>query len=86
MKKVLIYTMNFCPYCEQAKLLLSSKKIDFEEKKVDPEDLETWKKLEKKSGMKTMPQIFIEEKCIGGYTELSALDKKGDLEKLVLKD
>ena len=86
MKKVFIYTMSsHCPYCEQAKQLLNSLSIDFEEEKVSLEDTEKWKELEKKSGMKTMPQIFIEGRCIGGYAELSALQKKGELERL-LKD
>lgn len=83
MKKVFIYTMDPCPYCKQAKQLLNSLSVDFEEEKVDPMDTEKWKELEKKSGMKTMPQIFIAEECIGGYAELSSLQEKGELKKLL---
>ena len=83
MKKVFIYTMDRCPYCEQAKQLLNSLSVSFEEEKVDPMDRKKWEELEKKSGMKTMPQIFIAGACIGGYAELSSLQKKGELEKLL---
>lgn len=83
MKTVKVYTMDYCPYCESAKKLLKSKSIDFQEIRVAMDDDAAWEGLEKKTGYKTMPQIFIGEKFIGGYTDLATLDKKGELESLV---
>lgn len=83
MKKIVIYTMKYCPYCENAKRLLSSKGVTFNEHLVAEEDDATWKKLEEQTGFKTMPQIFVEDKFIGGYTELARLDQSGELDELV---
>lgn len=79
MKTVTMYSMDRCPYCDRARALLESRGISFEEIKVDIHDEEKWLELEVKSSMKTMPQIFIEEECVGGYTELAALDQAGTL-------
>lgn len=83
MKKVTVYTMNYCPYCTAAKKLLQQKGIGFEEVFVAEDDEATWKKLEKETGYKTMPQIFIDSKFVGGYTELTKLDQSGELDTLV---
>lgn len=81
-KKVVVYTMNYCPYCERAKALLQRKGIAFEEVRVPEEDDAAWDALEKRSGMKTMPQIFADDELIGGYTELAARDAQDGLESL----
>lgn len=83
MKEIKVYTMESCPYCDAAKKLLASKGMTFEEVLVDWDDDDTWFRLEKKTGHKSMPQIFIGDKFIGGYNELSALDKRGELDRLV---
>ena len=83
MSDVFVYTMDHCPFCDRAKRLLQSKNIQFEEEKVDPGDPQVLKKLEERSGMKTLPQIFIKDKCIGGYQELAALDQDGKLKELL---
>ncbi|MEW6058254.1 MAG: glutaredoxin, partial [Bdellovibrionota bacterium] len=62
MQKIIVYTMKFCPYCESAKRLLQMKGYSFEEVVVEMDDEETWDRLEKQTGFKTMPQIFIGEK------------------------
>ena len=58
-----------CPYCDQAKALLKSKNIEFEERKIGDgftkEDL-----LEAVPGARTVPQIFLDDKLVGGFTEL----------------
>lgn len=77
-----VYTMDYCPYCERAKALLKRKGLKFEEIHVDEEDDATWDALYKKSGMRTMPQIFNGEELVGGYTELAALDMKDGLASL----
>ena len=83
MAKVHIYTMNYCPYWVRAKQLLDSKSIAYTEEHVAHDNLDKWDELEKLSGMKTMPQIFIDEKCVGGYTELAALNQSGELDQLL---
>jgi len=80
--KVTVYTMEFCPYCVRAKALLKERGIPFQEVMVDDEDDAQWDELFKKSGLKTMPQIFNGEKVIGGYNDLAALDRKDGLQSL----
>jgi len=84
-KKVVIYTGPICNYCSAAKHLLTKKKIRYNEIDIgnDPEKREEM--LRKSNGAKTIPQIFIGEKHVGGYVELKALENKGELEAL-LKD
>ncbi len=67
--KILIYTTQTCIYCNLAKNLLKEKKIQFTEINIES-DLNILKELIKKTNHKTIPQIFINEKFIGGYTEL----------------
>ncbi len=55
----------------------------FEEKKLDYNDDAEWDRLEKVTGLKTMPQVFIGEKCYGGYTDIAQLDNSGELEKII---
>lgn len=71
---ITIYTTKTCMYCNLAKNLLIEKKIQFKEINVE-NDLTTFNELIKKTNSKTVPQIFINEKFIGGYTELYELFK-----------
>ncbi len=80
--KVTVYTMEYCPFCLRAKELLKRRGIDFKEILVPMDDDAQWDELEKKSGMKTMPQIFHEDRLIGGFQHLSALDQKDQLASL----
>ncbi len=82
-KKVVIYTMNHCPHCVSAKNLFKSKSIPFEEILLKEEDDAAWDRLEKETGYKTMPQIFIGEKFIGGYSQLASLNASGELDELL---
>jgi len=77
-----VYTWTVCPYCVRAKNLLKSKGVEFEEINLDGNDTE-FEALKKKTGLKTVPQIFIEDQLVGGYTDLSALEQKGELNKLL---
>ncbi len=77
--KVVVYTMDHCPYCERAKQLLTQRGVAYQEVRVPEEDDAAWDDLFKKSGMRTMPQIFAGEKLIGGFTELAELDRQGGL-------
>ena len=69
MTKAIVWSKHMCPYCDQAKALLTLKGIAFEEKKIGSgytrEDL-----LEAVPTARTVPQIFIDEQLIGGFTEL----------------
>jgi glutaredoxin 3 len=76
MKPVKVYTTSWCPYCVQAKRLLTERKIPFEEIDCENDDaLRAW--LVKTTGQRTVPQIFIGDEPVGGYSDISALDKKG---------
>ena len=67
---VIIYTTRNCPYCVAAKRLLFSKKVSFEEIDITHRD-KMWDKLvELTGGRQTVPQIFVDEKLIGGYDDL----------------
>ncbi len=84
MSKVIIYTPSdfACPYCIRAKALLQQRGIAFDEIQVSSEDDAQWDELYKKSGMKTVPQIFHGDVLVGGFTELAALDKTDQLRSL----
>lgn len=82
METVTVYTMEYCPYCLRAKQLLSQRGIAFKEISVPMDDDAQWDALYKRSGLKTMPQIFAGDRLIGGYTELAALDQKDSLSSL----
>lgn len=82
MAHVKIYTAPFCPFCVRAKKLLKSKGQEFEEVSMDMGGPEM-QALIKKTGMKTVPQIFINDQLIGGSSELAALDQKGELDGLL---
>ena len=83
MKKVLIYTGPMCNFCSAAKHLLNKKKISYEEIDIGYDEKKREEMLKKSNGAKTIPQIFIEEKHIGGYVELKALENKGELDSLL---
>lgn len=70
---VIVYTTASCPYCHAAKDLLKRKGIAFKE--VDVSEDSDFEDLVKKTGWKTVPQIFIGKKMIGGFQELSRLDQ-----------
>ena len=83
MKKVVIYTGPMCNYCSAAKHLLNKKKINYEEIDIGYDDKKREEMLKKSNGAKTVPQIFIGEKHVGGYVELKALETKGELDTLL---
>lgn len=73
-----IYTKNYCPYCVQAKNLLTSLNVDFIEEDITqtPEKIN---ELKEKSGLLTVPQIFLGDKCLGGYSDIAKLNEEGKL-------
>jgi GrxC family glutaredoxin len=75
-----IYTRDYCPYCEHAKALLKRLNLPYEEihLEIGSEEMQA---LIKKTNHMTMPQIFIENKFIGGYDDLKSLADSGELEQ-----
>jgi glutaredoxin 3 len=76
--RVQIYTTAWCGYCVRAKSLLDSREIDYDEISLDG-DLDFREKLLNLTGGWTVPQILVDGRPIGGYTELWRLDKSGRL-------
>lgn len=79
---VKVYTKDYCRYCSAAKALLTDRGVPFEEIKIEASDEKTWSDLVARSGMRTVPQIFHNDQLIGGFDQLSALDKAKGLEHL----
>ena len=82
MSSVTIYTSSYCTYCRRAKRLLERKQVDYEEVRLD-EDAEKRKELVEKLNWRTVPMIFVNEQFIGGYDELSALERSGELDRML---
>jgi glutaredoxin 3 len=78
MKTVTLYTTETCPYCRSAKSLLASKGISMKEINVQSQPAKR-EEMIKRSGRRTVPQIFIENTYIGGFDDLAKLDRQGGL-------
>ncbi|NNE80529.1 MAG: glutaredoxin 3 [Silicimonas sp.] len=83
MKTVEIYTTPLCGYCHAAKRLLASKGVSFSEIDVMRNPAERQAMTKRAKGRYTVPQIFIGADHIGGYDELSALDRAGKLDPML---
>jgi len=81
MARIRMYSTTWCGYCVRAKALLESRGLEYEEIVMDDDPAFRQKMLDL-TGRWTVPQIFIDEKPIGGYTELWHLDREGRLEDL----
>jgi glutaredoxin 3 len=82
MSKVRIYSTNWCGYCRAAKALFERKGVPYEE--IDASDPEIRQDMiQRAMGRRTVPQIFIGEAHIGGYDEVAALDRRGQLDPLL---
>jgi glutaredoxin 3 len=79
---ITVYLSGWCPYCQRAMGLLSKKGLAFNEINVD-EDAKLREEMIARSGRRTVPQIFIGEKHIGGCDDLFALDATGELDRLL---
>ncbi len=83
MKKVEIYTWQYCPFCIRAKSLLNKKNIDFIEYKIDGDELAREKMSERANGKRSLPQIFIDNNSIGGCDDLYSLEEENKLDSLI---
>ncbi len=82
MKKVVIYTASYCPYCHLAKELLRTKGTIFEEIDVTG-NASRRSEMASKAGQATVPQIWIGDTHVGGCDDLHALDRSGKLDQLL---
>ena len=78
--KAIVYSTRICPYCVRAKMLLEKRKIDYIEYKVDENNEMFQQMLELSNGRQSVPQIFIDDKHVGGYDDLVELDMDGGLD------
>jgi glutaredoxin 3 len=83
MAKVEIYTKYMCPYCTRAKRLLQEKGAAFEEYDITMGGPKRGEMLQRANGRSTVPQIFIDDRHIGGSDDLAALNAAGKLEPLL---
>ena len=80
---VVMYSTAFCGYCQRARNLLERKGVAVQEIKVDEDFRERETMMKRSGGRRTVPQIFIGEKHVGGYDDLAALDRSGELDALL---
>ncbi len=83
MAEVIIYTTNYCTYCVRAKDLLKKKGVAFKESDITNDNEMREKLVEITGGRKTVPQIFIDNKHIGGCDDLYALESQGKLNSIL---
>lgn len=82
MKKIEIYTTPYCPFCREAKNLLMAKNVPYEEINVeDPKKMEEM--IARAGGKTSVPEIFVDEKLIGGCDDIYALDESGKLDTIL---
>ena len=79
---ITLYVAEWCPYCQRAKQLLTQKSLVFNEINVD-DDAEFRQEMMARSGRRTVPQIFIGDKHVGGCDDLFELDGSGELDRLI---
>ena len=83
MKKVEIYTWQYCPFCIRAKSLLNKKNIEFIEYKIDGDEAAREKMSQRANGKRSLPQIFIDNNSIGGCDDLYLLEEDNKLDSLI---
>jgi glutaredoxin 3 len=79
MNKVVMYTTGYCPFCNRAEMLLKQRGVaEIEKIRID-EDIAQRTLMMERTGRRTVPQIYIGDTHVGGFDDLSALDKEGKL-------
>lgn len=79
---IVMYSTRFCPYCMAARRLLRAKDVAYEEIPVDGNP-ELRRHMTELAGQRTVPQIWVGDTHVGGYTDLAALDSSGELDRLL---
>ncbi|MDH3309135.1 MAG: glutaredoxin [Gammaproteobacteria bacterium] len=83
MARVKIYSTGTCPLCQKAKALLSKWNVPYEEIRIDTDRAALANFARVTNGARTVPQILVDDKCIGGFTELTELHMEGGLDDMV---
>jgi glutaredoxin 3 len=83
MPPITIYTKAWCPYCAAAKELLQSKGAPFDEIDIGAQPDRRSEMMTRSGGRSTVPQIFVGEQHVGGCDDLYALDRRGELDRLL---
>ncbi len=83
MKNVVMYSTQVCPYCQMAERLLKSRGVEAIEKVLIDREPGRREEMMTCTGRRTVPQIYIGDTHVGGYDDLSALDRKGGLVPLL---
>lgn len=84
MSRISVYSTRICPYCVMAKRLLGGKGVAFDDLRVD-ESPELRAEMQRRApASRTVPQIFIGDTHVGGFDELAALDRAGELDPLLV--
>lgn len=83
--EVVMYSTAYCGYCERARSLLARKGVAFREIKVDENLADRELMIKLSGGRRTVPQIFVGEQHLGGFDDLNALERAGQLEPLLDK-
>jgi len=81
--QILIYSRDMCPYCDAAKNLLKQKGVKFEEINISEKPELRDEFIKKAAPRRTFPQIFIDDKSVGGFDDINELEQKGELDKLI---
>ena len=82
MPDIVMYTTAMCPYCVRAKMLLQRKGMQWEEKRIDI-DHALMSEMVERSNRRTVPQIFIGDRHVGGYDDMAELDAMGQLDPML---
>jgi len=85
MAKITMYSTQVCPYCNMAERLLQSKGAVITEKILVDKDPSKKEEMMARTGRRTVPQIYIDDTHVGGFDDLSALDRAGKLDPLLGK-
>lgn len=83
MTRITLYTTPYCGYCRAAKALLQKKGVAFSEIDVSEDLTRREEMMSRASGRRTVPQIFIDERHVGGYDELARLEREAELDALL---
>lgn len=83
MPKIEVYSTAVCPYCVAAKNLLKARGLEWTEVRIDTDPAQRNTMLARSGGMRTVPQIFINDAHVGGYDQLLAADRSGKLKDML---
>jgi glutaredoxin 3 len=83
MARVEIYSKFLCPYCSRAKKLLEAKGVDYEEYDISMDASKREEMIQRANGRTTVPQIFIDDRHVGGFDDLAELERREQLDPLL---